>query len=722
MEQIITLKLNDMKYIRGVIIMISLLAVMPVRGQKDGVTDRSGLRQMAIEFGSPNWLVFKRSARFDGTGLFSEAKQAFDLSSDDEMRMVSVVTDAMGYRHYRYQQTYKGIDVEGAVYCVHEYGGRVVSANGRIVTGMNMSVIPRVQRATILNNVRMDMGNPTLSQESIKLVYTLRQDTMSCVGGNYVLAYEVSVGNTISYYDAETGNLFKSHSNVYYNDNCHDGLVNTLYNGSRTITTKKYYWKYILVDYCRGGGIETFYNGGYLRSDDNIWNHDMEQVMSATAHWAAEMTFDYYLDIHGRSSFDGNGSSITVYVKPSGNQNNAFWSYNTILCGVGDGLDTGSFVSLDVVGHEFTHGVVQSTANLGIQGEAGALNESFSDIFGTMVEFYVEGDNGDYLIAEDVIPRYGGLRNMSDPNQKNHPDTYQGDMWYTGDDELIKVHTNSGVQNYWFYLLAEGGEGMNDNGYSYDVQGIGREKAAMIAYYNMVYYMNSSCGYADARNGAILSAAELFGVNSIEVQSTIAAWDAVGVNNAGDLLYDVETECDSLQTVHEEQELPVVVAAIHGIESNCRYVANQVPVKYYAGKYVLLTDGFCSGDDFTAFTFPEIPGSQVERGEEAPAFCTGAGPDREDAVRDDSVDVQTEEAYVAIYPNPSMSYINIVPNVPITSVMLYDIFGKQVYKEVYSQNVANSAKVDIGSLAQGIYIVEVRLSDGGIVVERLMKK
>lgn len=712
-----------MKYIRIIIVLLCVFVSIPALGQKEADQDGGGLRQIAVEFGSSNWLVFKQNARYSGETLFSEAKEAFGLSSDDGMRMVSVVTDGMGCRHYRYQQTYKGVDVEGAVYCVHEYGGRAVSANGRIVTGMDGSEIPRVQRATVFDEAIMDMGDSTLNMEGIRLVYTLGQDTLTHIPENYVLAYEVSAGNKVSYYDAETGDLFKSHSNVYYNNDCLDGTANTLYNGNQSITTKKRYglW-YILVDRCRGGGIQSLFDGRSLLSNDNIWDDDMEQVLTASAHWATEMTFDYYLEKHGRVSFDGSGSPLTAYIGFSGNQNNACWSNSRITCGKGNGVDTGSFVSLDVIGHEFTHGVVESTSELGNTGETGALNESFSDIFGTMVEFYVEGEDGDYLIAEDVIPSHGGLRNMGNPNQKDQPDTYQGDMWYTGDDESIKVHTNCGVQNYWFYLLAEGGEGVNDNNDAYEVQGIGREKAAMIAYYNMVYYMNSSCDYADARNGAIMSAAELFGVHSIEFQSTIAAWDAVGVNNAGDLYYDIETDCETLRGMHNDQELPVSVYAIHGIESDCQYVNNQVPVQYCAGEYVLLTDGFCSGDNFTAYIFPDMIGGISDRGVPEPAYCAGRGVDGENATVDDGVEVGAEEVSLTIYPNPSTDYVNIVSSASIDNVVLYDITGRQLRRVDCPKDGTRRGTIDIGSLALGVYMMEVRLSDGSIVVKRLIKR
>ena len=712
-----------MKFIGIVAVLLYFLVAIPARGQKDIGQDRDDLRQFAVEFGSPNWLVFKQDARYDGASLFSEVKQAFNLSTDDEMRIVSVVTDAMGYRHYRYQQTYKGIDVEGGVYCVHEYGGRVVSANGRIVARMSGSEIPRIQRATILEEARMDMGDTTLGMDGIKLVYTLRQDTLTCMPGNFVLAYEVSADNIIAYYDAVTGSLFKSRSNIYYNDNCHDGTVNTLYNGVRTITTKLNNALYYLDDECRGGGIYTRYLGSSLYTVDNIWNNNDSKITTASAHWAAEMVYDYYLERHNRNSFDGNGTRVVVKMDDYVYLSTSCWNgnNNTILCGVGDGVTRKPLVSLDHLGHEFTHGVIQYTSNLGGIGEAGSLNESFADIFGAMVEFYVEGDNGDYFFGEDVCIGSDCIRNMKDPNLKNQPDTYQGNLWYTGDNESMRIHTNSGVQNYWFYLLAEGGEGVNDYGAPYQVQGIGKEKAARIAYWKMVYYRNSSCGYADAKIGSILAAVLLYGYNSEEVQATMDSWDAVGVNSLGSLQYNLETlPCNSYEYVHGTQELPIYVEAINRLTSKCNYVANDVPVTLFAGNEVRLVDGFYSGNNFTAAVLPlSLDGGSGR-------LMEGTAPRMDETVEGtseslrESIFALSKFSKVTIYPNPAGCLVTVRTYAPIAQVCVYDIYGRQVFNnEIRADNV-KSVEINAALFEPGIYLVKVDYTVGGWATDRLI--
>ncbi len=149
----------------------------------------------------------------------------------------------------------------------------------------------------------------------------------------------------------------------------------------------------------------------------------------------------------------------------------------------------------------------------------------------------MKGSN-DWLMGADftVAPGKTSLRNMSNPNDPNaltqQPDTYEGDFWYTGSGDNGGVHYNSGVQNYWFYLLSEGGSGVNDNEDYFSVNAIGMNKAASIAYQNLTFYLTPNSNYADARNGSIAAAVELQDAGILtptDVEQVIAAWCAVGV-------------------------------------------------------------------------------------------------------------------------------------------------------------------------------------------------
>ena len=299
---------------------------------------------------------------------------------------------------------------------------------------------------------------------------------------------------------------------------------------------------YRLRETTRGNGIATIDAGngqGFTYYVDYVQDtypiiSDVNRV-GVNIHWAAEKTYDYYFQTFGRNSFDDKGAAIISYAdwNEEGDINNASWAGTFAVYGTGNGDEYGSFGAIDVVGHEITHGVTRNSAKLIYQSESGALNESFSDIFGTVIEFYAEGrEKGDWMNAEDVVLGPGGIRSMEDPKAYSDPDTYRGEYWYNtgslgGDNG--GVHTNSGVQNHWFYLLTEGGSGENDDGVAFQVTGIGLDDAAAIAYRNLTQYLLPDSRYVDAATYSIQSAADLFGEDSQQVISTRSAWEAVGI-------------------------------------------------------------------------------------------------------------------------------------------------------------------------------------------------
>lgn len=263
-------------------------------------------------------------------------------------------------------------------------------------------------------------------------------------------------------------------------------------------------------------------------------------------HWGMEKTYDFYLNVFSRNSFDGNGSIIKQYVNPlimngtAGYPNNASAfnaPYNIMAYGMGDGTGYKPLVGLDVEGHEFTHMVINNNGNGGLtyQAESGALNESFADIFGTCVEFY-SNVNPDWLIGEDVMIGQAYMRSMSNPNGGQQPDTYQGQYWVNTSNTSPQndnggVHTNSGVQNFWFYLLCQGGSGTNDLNNAYAVTGIGIAQARAIAYRNLTNYLTPSATFMDAYNGSLQAAQDLYGNPSTQYTAVRQAWYAVGIGN-----------------------------------------------------------------------------------------------------------------------------------------------------------------------------------------------
>jgi Zn-dependent metalloprotease len=186
--------------------------------------------------------------------------------------------------------------------------------------------------------------------------------------------------------------------------------------------------------------------------------------------------------------------------------------------------------SLDVAGHEMSHGVTSRTANLTYSGESGGLNEANSDIFGTLVEFYANRptDPPDYTIGEAISKTGKPLRWMDQPSKDGH----SADCWSSSVGNL-DVHYSSGVANHFAYLLAVGsgassyGTSPTCNGST--VTGIGNDALGKIWYRALTVYMTSSTNYKGARAATLSAATDLYGAGSANYNAVAAAWSAVNV-------------------------------------------------------------------------------------------------------------------------------------------------------------------------------------------------
>ncbi len=189
----------------------------------------------------------------------------------------------------------------------------------------------------------------------------------------------------------------------------------------------------------------------------------------------------------------------------------------------GDGDGT-TFIAFsgdpDVVGHELTHGVTEYTSNLDYYGESGALNESFSDIIGNDIQ------RKNWLVGDDIYtPSIAGdaLRSMSNPTLYDQPDHYSN--LYKGSSDNGGVHTNSGIINKAYYLLAQGGTFHNVT-----VSGIGRDAAVQIYYSAFTNYLTSTSNFSNTRAAVVQAAKDLYGANSAQATAAAKSFDAVGVN------------------------------------------------------------------------------------------------------------------------------------------------------------------------------------------------
>lgn len=477
-------------------------------------------------------------------------------STDMSFRQLRSEYDKLGSRHSRYEEYYKGYRIEGSMVIAHSRNNEVKSFNGEWFkevnpeNGVGLSEEQALQFALAKVNAkkykwenkaeeahkREVFNDPGFTYYPKGEVVLLPEVNAASKAISYHYAFKFNIYAELPLYranvyvDASTGKILKEQNLICTVDAV--GSANTKYSGTRPITTDSYASGYRLRETGRGGGIETYnlnnstnYTNTDFTNTTNTWTITTSNQAATDAHWGAEMTYDFYMQTFSRNSVDNAGYKLLSYVHYDVNYVNAFWDGQEMTYGDGD-VSQGFTImtALDVCGHEITHGVVQNTANLN-GGEADALNEAFADIFGTSIEWFARPTQHDWIMGKDIMPSGTGIRNMSNPNQLQQPDTYMGTYW----DQNDEPHTNNGPCIYWFYLLSVGGSGTNDNSQAYSVSGITMAKAEAIAYRALNMYMTPSTDYSDVRNYTIQAAKDLYGPCSNEVIQTTNAWHAVGV-------------------------------------------------------------------------------------------------------------------------------------------------------------------------------------------------
>jgi Zn-dependent metalloprotease len=499
----------------------------------------------------PSLVVFDASQAYTLQNSTQIFKEVFNPSSSTSFTTLKQEQDPLGFTHQKMQQYFKGVKVEFATATLSSKNGTVQTLNSSYSSiAEDFNVTPSISKSQAFNSAVAHVGaskymwqNPTeaaLADHYTKptgelVIFPALENVLDSPR----LAYKFDIYATAPLYRADVYVDAKTGQFIFENKRIHHANVpatgTSLYNGNVSFTADNAAGPYRLRQTADGNGIQTF----DLNNSTN-YNNAVDVTSNSTnftsnptgvqAHFGAERTHKYYSQKHGRNSYNNAGAVIKSYVSYSTNYVNAFWDGSRMTYGDGDGTNYGPLVSLDICGHEITHGVTEYSANLVYSYQSGALNESFSDIFGESIEKFASGTN-DWLMGDDIGAggSGGALRSMSNPNAYGDPDTYQGTNWYSGSGDSGGVHTNSGVQNFWFYILSVGKSGTNDKGNTYNVTGIGMDKAAAIAYRNLTVYLNANSQYSDARNGAIQAAKDLYGADSPEEIATTNAWYAVGV-------------------------------------------------------------------------------------------------------------------------------------------------------------------------------------------------
>jgi bacillolysin len=433
---------------------------------------------------------------------------AFGLDRAAEgLRLERVSRDELGTQHVRYRQVYAGLPVFGREAIVHLEGDVVYAVNGELHPEIAVPTEPEVSSTAATSTALKSLAKRMPEAESARstlLVYVDGSDRAH-------LAWQVSVPTTSPlglwrvFVDAGSGKLISAY------DDLETAIDRAIYDNNNN-------------PFCNEGvAPDCELPGTLVRSEGEAAVGDQD---TDAAYEHAETVYDFY-DALGRDSINGVGGEIRSTVHFGEEYPNAFWcgegcitffgsTVAQIAYGDGDGTNFGPLArDLDVVAHELTHGVTESTANLVYEGQPGALNESYSDVMAAMM------DTGDWTIGEQSwTPGVSGdaLRDMADPNAEGQPalmSQYVHTVYDNGG-----VHINSGISNHAAYLLAE------DPDY-----GIGRAKTQAVYFRALSMYLTSSADFVANLNALLQSAADLYGAGSAERAAVAKAHAAVGITN-----------------------------------------------------------------------------------------------------------------------------------------------------------------------------------------------
>jgi bacillolysin len=487
--------------------------------------------------------------------FINDKKSLLQIESPNaEFEVSKVMQDELGMTHIKMQQVSNGVEVWGKEMIVHVgKDGFAASLTGRIASTKSIVVpaSPNVAKEAAVNAALADIRQ----SRTMKPIPAFMQSQFGYTGPaakqviwfdknqSAHLAWHVEVRNGVTedwYYfvDAANGKILDRYNNV-----CTDGPTtgsgNDLNGVTRSFGTVLVSGVYYMIDASEPmfvsaesrfpdsltGALECFDLRGhdvgtpyyYVGSTNDTWN----DASTVSAHFNGITTYNFYRTTFGRNSIDDAGMSIYSFVHVTEDSlalDNAFWNGMFMCYGDGATFFKPLAGGLDVAAHEMTHGVTQHTANLVYQGQSGALNESISDVFATLV------DTLNWTIGEQIIKDMstfpsGALRDLSNPHNGGsegsaawQPAT-MSEFGNTSDDNG-GVHLNSGIPNHAFYLVASS---------------IGRHEAGQIWYRALTVYLTRSAQFLDARIATAQAASDLFGAGSNEVTVVKNSWDAVGV-------------------------------------------------------------------------------------------------------------------------------------------------------------------------------------------------
>lgn len=445
---------------------------------------------------------------------------AFGLSSTSQVTILrNPKTDELGIDHVRFQQIHKGVPVRAGEMLVHVKGSKVMAANGHILDDLPADVIPSISpadalaaaKSVIAKNRPDQAANAAYSEPHLEIF------------NRGLLMQGLEERTRLAWFIEATGPLMREFIWI----DAKSRVILLHFNQVPEAKSRQVY-----------DAQHTSSQGILVRSEGGAPTGDTDED---NAYTFAGITYDYYLNNHGRDSFNNLGGTIISSAHycangyPQGSTcpgyQNASWTGTQMV--YADGFASAD----DVVGHELTHAVTQYTAGLFYYQQSGALNESFSDIFGETIDL-TDGVGNDaagvrWKLGED-LPN-GAIRDMMNPNLYGNPGKMSDSSYFycyssgaTGGDHG-GVHENSGIPNHAYALMVDGGTYNNTT-----ISGIGLTKAAKVEYRALTIYLTSGSGFADDFNSLIQSCTDLVGTAGItanDCSQVAKALQAVEMSN-----------------------------------------------------------------------------------------------------------------------------------------------------------------------------------------------
>lgn len=486
--------------------------------------------------------------------------QLFGFTGNDVLQPLKKSTDVFGSTVVVYQQVRRGIPVfDGKIVVLYDINGKLVSISGNWFTPPGTYANARLNKQAVLQIALASINPDNLAINHPELPMHKPAGQLEPTPEEVWL---ITDGQLQRYWVVSLYTIGEDAKTVYINDatgqithetplvtHCVQTSAETANYGTHSVTcTIDSNNQYQAIDSCRPYTIEVYNNFGYIgsvspnaammTSADSVWGGSNNEIAAGTLFWGLGKMDDMLTNRFGRNSWDGAGGAWRGYI--NGDRQNASFSAteNSFFFGLGNNPSnpTDDYTSLDIIGHEVAHGIDFYGSGLGVADEYGALDESFCDIFGEMLEHYTLGNN-DWLTGGE----FGAIRSLQNPILFGHPQYYGGVNW----GPYIETHTHNGVQNHMFYLLVTGGNDVN-NGEYYDVQGIGMNNAGNLAYKVLTDLTTRYTDYSMVRDQWMDAAYALYPGNSSLQNSVRSAWCAVGLATdscsftipAGFLAYD----------------------------------------------------------------------------------------------------------------------------------------------------------------------------------------